>query len=231
MSGNNNCYKPSYTIRKDDIPTVRLSQFLYALGETPMTIGNGKLLYFAPYRNDTEPVLMINDKSGIWYDHKTKEIGNIWDLAELTAKACGHSDIANYIVMTVNNAVKQEANSKSVNSNMSDVIRPPLTDFLKAIGYKQPIAFDKEFFLYVVKTESNQKLTLLINPETNHWRDLSSGKHGDIYALAEAITENENKGELEKYIKGKMSGFMADEQIQARNNRTDQQISKYKRHL
>lgn len=227
-----NDYKPTYKILEDEISLVPLTQFLYALGETPVGINGEKLLYFAPYRNDTEPVLMIKDKSGIWYDHKTKEIGNIWDLAELTAKAYGHSDIADYIVMTINNAVKQMSDSKLVNTNMDDVLRIPLVDFLRAIGHKQPIASDKEFILYVVKTELNQKLTLLINPETNHWRDLSSGQHGDIYTLARVLTGNENMGELEKYIKGKMSGLtVADEQLQAKNNRNEKHIPKHKKHL
>lgn len=199
-------YKPAYKIFEDEISSVRLTQFLYALGETPIGVNGEKFLYFAPYRNDTEPKLLVNDHTGLWYDHVTRELGRICDLAWLTAPNNERANISSYIVKTVNRTIdilsKGPYNVDVYGVENIDMI--PLSEFMKVFGQKQPISKDENFLLYNVRNGANQMMVLMINSETNHWRDLKTGLHGDIYALAAALTGIENKCQLKKCIRTRM---------------------------
>lgn len=205
MSNEISNYRPTYKIFEDEISSVRLTQFLYALGETPIGVNGEKFLYFAPYRNDTEPKLLVNDHTGLWYDHVTRELGRICDLACLTAPNNERANIPSYIVKTVNRTIdilsKGQYHPDVYGVENIDMI--PLFEFMKVFGQKQPISKDENFLLYNVRG-ANQMMVLMINSETNHWRDLKTGLHGDIYALAAALTGIENKCQLRKCIRDRM---------------------------
>lgn len=59
-------------------------------------------LYYAPYRDDAEALLVVDTKMNNWYDHGTDEAGSLYDLAELTAKGQHRNDIPGYIVKVMN---------------------------------------------------------------------------------------------------------------------------------
>lgn len=205
-------YMPAYKILEDEISSVRLSQFLYALGETPVGINGEKLLYFAPYRNDTEPKLIVNDHTGLWYDYATGELGRICDLALLTAQDYERGNIPEYIVKTFNRAVDivSVKQSNIAIPGIENINMIPLSEFMKAIGHEQPMAKNEKFLLYNVRYMANQRMVLIINLETNHWRDLKTGLHGDIYALATMLTGTDNECQLKKYITDKMRESLGD---------------------
>lgn len=80
-----------------DIPNVPITAFLDALGEKPVKAFEDLKLYYAPYRDDTEPMLVVDEKTNRWYDHATDETGNLRDLAELTARG-DHRDFITSIL-------------------------------------------------------------------------------------------------------------------------------------
>ena len=82
---------------KKDIPQIPISQFMDALGEKPVKELDDFKFYYAPYRDDTEPMLVVNDKLKRWYDSATDEMGNLSDLAKLTARGDHRNDIDGYI--------------------------------------------------------------------------------------------------------------------------------------
>ena len=78
-----------------------ITAFLDALGEKSVG-GYGYLkLYYAPYRDDAEALLVVDTKMNNWYDHGTDESGNLYDLAELTARGDHRKDINGYIVKMI----------------------------------------------------------------------------------------------------------------------------------
>ena len=68
---------------KNDIRNIPLTEFMAALGERPVKAYDELRLYYAPYRNDSEPVFVVDTQTNRWYDHGTDESGKIIDLAAL----------------------------------------------------------------------------------------------------------------------------------------------------
>lgn len=81
-----------------------------------------------------------------------------------------------------------------------------LTDFMKALGQEFPVAADGVLRIYKAPYDDH-KPTLVINIESNLWRDSATGAHGDIYDLAYEITGSVNIRELKLYIAGEMQGY------------------------
>lgn len=80
-----------------------------------------------------------------------------------------------------------------------------LTDFMKALGQEQPVATDGNLRIYNAPYDNERKPTLVINTETNLWRDTESGAYGGIYDLAYELTGSCNRSELNMYIATEMS--------------------------
>jgi|SRR5690606_23490272 len=60
---------------------ISIADFLSKEGITPTRTTAGQLAYIAPYRDEQDPSLIVNDKIGVWYDHGLGEGGRIIDLA------------------------------------------------------------------------------------------------------------------------------------------------------
>lgn len=80
-----------------------------------------------------------------------------------------------------------------------------LTDFMKALGQEHPVAADGNLRIYKAPYDNERRPTMVINTETNLWRDTESGAYGGIYDLAYELTGSCNRSELNMYIAGEMS--------------------------
>ena len=56
---------------RKDIPNIPLTEFMAALGEKPVKAFGDMKLYYAPQRDDPEPMLVVDTKTNRWYDHAT----------------------------------------------------------------------------------------------------------------------------------------------------------------
>lgn len=81
-----------------------------------------------------------------------------------------------------------------------------LTDFMKALG-QEPVAADGNFRIYNAPYDDEHKPTMVVNIDTNLWRDTKSGAYGGIYDLAYELTGSCNRSELNMYIASEMSSL------------------------
>ena len=188
-----------------------ITAFLDALGEKTVKTFEDLKLYYAPHRDDTEPMLAVDTKANTWYDHATDESGNLKDLAELTARGDHRKDIPGYIVKMMNNneIAKEMLSKRAMEPEVThlDIGKIPLTDFMKALGQEHPVAADGDLRIYNSPYDSSAKGTMVINIQTNLWRDTKSGANGGIYDLAYELTGCANKSELNRYIAGEMNYY------------------------
>ncbi|WP_290396977.1 hypothetical protein [uncultured Duncaniella sp.] len=196
---------------KNDIPRMPITAFLDALGEKPVKAFDDMKLYYAPHRDDTEPMLAVDTKANRWYDHATDESGNLKDLVKLTARGDHRKDIPGYIVkmMNDNEIAKEMLSKRAMEPEVIhlDIGKIPLTDFMKALGQEHPVAADGDLRIYNSPYDSSAKGTMVINIQTNLWRDTKSGANGGIYDLAYELTGCANKSELNRYIAGEMGYY------------------------
>ena len=88
-----------------------------------------------------------------------------------------------------------------------DIRKVPLTEFMKALGQEYPMAADGNLRIYNAPYSAKPEPTMVINTETNLWRDTKSGSYGGIYDLAYEMTGSCNMSELNQYVAGEMSAF------------------------
>ena len=194
-----------------DIPNIPLTTFMDALGEKSVG-GYGYLkLYYTPYRDDAEALFVVDTKMNIWYDHGTDEAGDLYGLAELTARGDHRKDINGYIVKMMNEyeIAKEMLTKRAIEPQVIhlDISKIPLTDFMKALGQEHPVATDGDLRIYNSPYDSSAKGTMVINIRTNLWRDTKTGANGGIYDLAYELTGCANKSELNRYIAGEMNAL------------------------
>lgn len=78
---------------------------------------------------------------------------------------------------------------------------------MKALGQEHPVAADGNLRIYKAPYDPKGEPTMVINIETNLWRDTKSGAYGGIYDLAYEMTGSANMRELNMYIAGEMSNI------------------------
>lgn len=86
-----------------------------------------------------------------------------------------------------------------------DPKKVPLTEFMRALGYDSPVAADGVLRTYNAPYDDRHEPTMVINIETNLWRDTKSGASGGIYDLAYEMTGSCNRSELLLYIATQLS--------------------------
>ena len=86
-----------------------------------------------------------------------------------------------------------------------DPKKVPLTEFMKALGYDSPVAADGVLRTYNAPYDDRHEPTMVINIETNLWRDTKSGASGGIYDLAYEMTGSCNRSDLLLYIATQLS--------------------------
>lgn len=90
------------TYTKNDIKNIPLTEFMAALGEKPVKAFGDMKLYYAPQRDDTEPILVVDTKTNRWYDHATDQSGDIIDLAALKMNPNLYIDPRDFILKYMN---------------------------------------------------------------------------------------------------------------------------------
>lgn len=222
---------------KKDIPKIPISQFMDALGEKPVKVLDDFKFYYAPYRDDTEPMLVVNDKLKRWYDNATDEMGNLRDLAKLTARGDHRKDIDGYIVKFMNKNEEAKELLAMARRPTEPVIIPMdirkirLTDFMKALGQEHPVAADGNLRIYNAPYSDKPEPTMIINIETNQWRDTKSGAYGGIYDLAYELTGSCNMSELNRYIAGEMKNIETHKDVKIEPQKTEHEQPKRKMRL
>ena len=198
---------------KNDIRNIPLTEFMAALGEKPVKAFEDMKLYYAPQRDDPEPLLLVDTNTNRWYDHATDQSGDIIDLAALIMNPNLYMDPRDFILKYMNEYEQgKELSAMAHRPTESmvislDIKKVKLTDFMKALGQEHPVASDGNLRIYNAPYDANPEPTMVINTETNLWRDTKSGAYGGIYDLAYELTGSCNMSELDHYIAGQMSAL------------------------
>lgn len=198
---------------KNDIRNIPLTEFMAALGERPVKTYDELQLYYAPYRNDPEPDFAVDTQTNRWYDHGTDESGKIIELAALKMNPVVYKDPRDFILKYMNeyeigkemSAMGRRPQEPTIIS--LDIKNVRLTEFMKALGQEHPVAADGNLRIYNAPYDPKGEPTMVINTETNLWRDTKSGAYGGIYDLAYELTGSCNMSELNRYIAGQMQGL------------------------
>ncbi len=194
-----------------DIGNIPLTEFMAALGEKPVKSFEDMKLYYAPQRDDTEPMLVVNTSTNKWDDHATDQTGDIIDLAALKMNLTLYMNPHDFILKYMNEYEQGKELSAMVRRPQQptiinlDIKKVKLTDFMKALGQEHPVAADGNLRIYNAPYDANPGPTMVINTETNLWRDTKSGAYGGIYDLAYELTGSCNMSELNRYIASEMS--------------------------
>ena len=222
---------------KNDIRNIPLTEFMAALGEKPVKAFEDMKLYYAPQRDDPEPMLVVDTNTNRWYDHATDQSGDIIDLAALKMNPNLYMDPRDFILKYMNeyeqgkelSAMAQRPQEPTViNLNIKKV---KLTDFMKALGQEHPVAADGNLRIFNTPYDPKGEPTMVINTETNLWRDTKSGAYGSIYDLAYELTGSCNMSELNRYIAGQMQGVEKSKEKEQKVEPTKQQPDKPKRKM
>ena len=198
---------------KNDIKNIPLTEFMAALGEKSVKAFGNMELYYAPQRDDPEPMLVVDTNTNRWYDHATDQSGDIIDLAALKMNPNLYMDPSGFILKYMNeyeqgkelSAMARRPQEPTVIS--LDIKKVKLTDFMKALGQEHPVAADGNLRIYNAPYDDKPGPTMVINTETNLWRDTKSGAYGGIYDLAYELTASCNMSELNRYIASEMSAL------------------------
>ena len=198
---------------KNDIPKIPLTEFMAALDEKPVKSFKDMKLYYAPHRDDGEPTLVVNTSTNRWFDYATDQRGDIIDLACLKMNPQLYTDPRDFILKYMN----EYEHGKEIVAQMKSGIEPtviqldirklPLTEFLKALGQEHPVAADGNLRIYNAPYSAKPESTMVVDIETNQWRDTKSGAYGGIYDLAYELTGSCNMSELNRYVAGEMKSY------------------------
>ncbi len=224
---------------KNDIRNIPLTEFMAALGEKPVKAFKDMKLYYAPQRDDPEPMLVVDTNTNRWYDHATDQSGDIIDLAALKMNPNLYTDSRDFILKYMNEyeqGKELSAMARRPHEPITvslDIKKVKLTDFMKALGQEQPVAADGNLRIYKAPYDPNGEPTMVINTETNLWRDTKFGAYGSIYDLAYELTGSCNMSELNRYIAGQMSGMekSRDMEQKAEPSKQEQEPEKPKRKM
>ncbi len=196
-----------------DIRNIPLTEFMAALGEKPVKSFEDMKLYYAPQRDDPEPMLVVDTNTNRWYDHAIDQSGDIVDLAALKMNPNLYKDPRDFILKYMNEYEQGKELSAMARRPQQptiinlDIKKVKLTDFMKALGQEHPVAADGNLRIYNAPYDTNPGPTMVINTETNLWRDTKSGAYGGIYDLAYELTGSCNMSELNRYIAAQMSAI------------------------
>lgn len=222
---------------KNDIKKIPLAEFMAALGEKPVKAFEDMKLYYAPQRDDPEPMLVVDTKTNRWYDHATDQSGDIIDIAALKMNPNLYTDPRDFILKYMNeyeqgkelSAMARRPQEPTVIS--LDIKKVKLTDFMKALGQEHPVAADGNLRIYNAPYDDQPGPTMVINTETNLWRDTKSGAYGGIYDLAYELTGSCNMSELNRYIASEMSALEKSQKVESAKQEQEPDKPKRKMHL
>lgn len=222
---------------RNDIKNIPLTEFMAALGEKPVKAFGDMKLYYAPQRDDPEPMLVVDTKTNLWYDYETGWSGDIIDLAAMKMNPNLYTDPRDFILKYMNEyeqGKELSAMAKRPQAPMVisiDIKKVKFTDFMKALGQEHPVAADGNLRIFKAPYDPKGEPTMVINTETNLWRDTKSGAYGSIYDLAYELTGSCNMSELNRYIAGQMQGLEKSKEKEQKVEPPKQEPDKPKRRM
>lgn len=80
-----------------DPKKVPLTEFMKALGYSPVTADGVLRTYNAPYDDRHEPTMVVNVETNLWQDTESGAYGGIYDLAYELTGSCNRSELNMYI--------------------------------------------------------------------------------------------------------------------------------------
>ncbi|GFI13753.1 hypothetical protein IMSAGC008_01287 [Muribaculaceae bacterium] len=206
-----------------DIPNIPLTEFMAALGEKPVKAFEDMKLYYAPQRNDPEPMLVVDTDTNRWYDHATDESGDIIDLAALKMNPNLYMDPRDFILKYMNeyeegkelSAMSRRPAEPTITS--LDIKNLPLEEFMRAMGYA-PVAQDGNILIYESPYSADGRIE--IDTAKNVWKDGKEPEkyNGGIYDLAYEITGSCNRSELNLFIAAEMKKIIGSKCYEATAN-------------
>lgn len=205
---------------KNDIKNIPLTEFMAALSQKPVKAFGDMKLYYAPQRDDPEPMLVVDTKTNLWYDYETGWSGDIIDLAAMNMNPNLYTDPRDFILKYMNEYEQGKELSTMAKRPQAptvisiDIKKVKLTDFMKALGQEHPVAADGNLRIYNAPYDPEGEPTMVINTETNLWRDTKSGVYGSIYDLAYELTGSCNMSELNRFIAGQMQGMEKSQKVE-----------------
>ncbi len=151
---------------KNDIKNIPLTEFMAALGEKLVKAFGDMKLYYAPQRDDPEPMLVVDTKINRWYDHATDQSGDIIDLAALKMNPNLYMDPRDFILKYMNEFEKGKELSAMARRQQEptvinlDIKKVRLTDFMKALGQEHPVAADGNLRIYNAPYDNEHSPTM-----------------------------------------------------------------------
>ncbi len=153
---------------KNDIRNIPLTEFMAALGEKPVKAFGDMKLYYAPQRDDPEPMLVVDTNTNRWYDHSTDQSGDIIDLAAMKMNPNLYMDPRDFILKYMNEYEQGKellAMARRPHEPITvglDIKKVKLTDFMKALGQEHPVAADGNLRIYNAPYDANPGPTMVI---------------------------------------------------------------------
>ena len=222
---------------KNDIKNIPLTEFMAALGEKPVKAFGDMKLFYAPQRDDPEPMLVVDTKTNRWYDHATNHSGDIIDLAVLKMNPNLYTDPRDFILKYMNEYEHGKELSAMARQPLEpvaislDIKKVKLTDFMKALGQEHPVAAEGNLRIFKAPYDPKGEPTMVINTETNLWRDTKSGAYGSIYDLAYELTGSCNMSGLNCYIVRQIQGMEKSQKVEPSKAEQKPESDKSKRKM
>ncbi len=213
--------QPLYDALEDMIPAVKLKEYMETnvIQIAPLAFMRGRTLNDAVIvldeaQNTTvHQIKMFLTRLGMNAKMIITGDATQIDLAALKMNPNLYTDPRDFIVKYMNDYEHgKELSAKERQPLEPRVVTPDirkirLIDFMKALGQEHPVAADGNLRIYKAPYDPKGEPTMVINIETNLWRDTKSGAYGGIYDLAYEMTGSANMRELNMYIAGEMSNI------------------------
>lgn len=234
------------TFNKYDIPYIRLTDFMEAIGNKPVGKQGDNLIYNAPYNIETlyrvygietkgKPTCAVNPNTNKWEDLEWSAYAR-GDLNSLAREICNFTTdkkiAEKYILDVLTEYNREHAVSlmpmpsvRIINEGGVSVIdiRPKeinLNEFVSQIGYRQ-IYRNGEWRGFSVPGGRESYPDIMVNTKQNKWYDYNSSDSGDVYALASRITGEESPSESLWFIASVLAGKEVNEVREPWGNKVD----------
>lgn len=233
-----------------DVDNIRITEFMEAIGEKPVAKNDNILTYNAPYNIEElymedgietagKPTCLVDTERNLWRDSNYTPWQPLIMLALEWTWLYSEGRLRHIIAENIY-ALRKSKEISGLNTEKKgqepvvtqlDISKLPLTEFMKALGQEHPVSADGNLRIYKAPYDPKGEPTMVINTETNLWRDTKSGAYGGIYDLAYELTGSCNMRELNMYITGEMSNIQKVSIRQAPAEPPKQETAKPKRKM
>jgi len=229
-----------------DIPYIRLTDFMAAIGKKPAAKQGDRLIYNAPYNIESlyraygietmgKPTCSVNPDANKWEDTEWGAYAR-GDLYSLAREICNFTKdreiVERYIIDVLTDYNREHAVSlmpmpsvRIINEGGVSVmdIRPKeidINEFVRQIGYRQ-VHCDGEWQIFSAPVGQKSYPDIIVNTRQNKWYDCNSSDSGDVYALASRLIGEEAPSEALWFVASVLAGKVVNEVREPWGNRVD----------